>query len=47
MTESRVIDKECGCIDKEFRIVIQKSTIICSSCKFELFISEWRVKHVS
>ena len=23
----RLLDKECGCIDEEFRIVIQKSTL--------------------
>ena len=32
---------------EEFRIVFQKSIIICSSCKFELFISECSVKHFS
>ena len=42
-----VVDKRCGCIDKEFRTIIQKSTIICSSCKFELFVSECRVKYFS
>ena len=42
-----MVDKECGCTDKEFRIIIQKNTIICFSCKFELFVSECRVKHFS